>query len=87
MHKPVNESVLEMLYDAYLDQNYPTSDEIRNGFQALYIATSDALIENSDPLVEIVSRLCSEHEKTGFYNGIRLGVKLWHELTGDEILH
>ena len=86
MRQPVNESVLEMLYEAYLDQNYPTSDEIRNGFQALYIATSDALIENSDPLVEIVSRLCSEHEKTGFYNGIRLGVKLCHELTSEKMI-
>ena len=79
------ESVLTMLYECYNENNPYDNEQIRADFNELYQQMNGMLLREMDNIVYPVCRLCRDHEKARFIEGIRLGVLLTHELGGMEL--
>lgn len=75
------DSVLGLMYECY-NENHPyDNEEIKADFNTLYQAMSGMPLREMDKVVYPVCKLCRDHEKAGFIEGIRLGVFLAQELT------
>ena len=79
------ESVLTMLYECYNENNPYDNEQIRADFHELYQQMNGMPLREIDQIVYPVCRLCRDHERAGFIEGIRLGVLLAHELEGVEL--
>ena len=77
------ESVLGRLYESYSESNAMYDDEIKADFHALYEAMNGMPLREMDKIVYPVCTLCRSHQKTGFIEGVRIGVLLCNELIGD----
>ena len=78
------ESVLTMLYECYNENNPYDNEQIRADFNELYQQMNGMPLREMDQIVYPVCRLCRDHERAGFVEGIRLGVLLAQELSGVE---
>lgn len=76
------QSILEMLWNIYCQRNQLDSEQIKTGFSELYQHMKDVAIPDMDGVIDTVCTLCWEHEKAGFVEGIKIGVRL-----KDELLH
>ena len=79
------ESVLTMLYECYNENNPYDNEQIRADFHELYQQMNGMPLREMDQIVYPVCRLCRDHERAGFIEGIRLGVLLAQELSGVEL--
>ena len=79
------ESVLTMLYECYNENNPYDNEQIRADFNELYQQMNGMPLREMDQIVYPVCRLCRDHERAGFIEGIRLGVLLVHELSRVEL--
>ena len=73
-------SVLTMLYECYNENNPYDNEQIRADFNELYQQMNGMPLREMDRIIYPVCKLCRDHEKAGFIEGIRLGVLLTHEL-------
>lgn len=75
------ESILGMLYECH-NENCPyDNDEIKADFNELYQRMNGMSLQNMDKVIYPVCRLCRDHEKAGFVEGIKIGIRLFEELT------
>ena len=73
-------SVLELLYECY-NENHPNNNEqIKADFNALYQAMNGMPLREMDKVIYPVCKLCRDHERTGFVEGITVGIQLEKEL-------
>ena len=75
------QSILEMLWNTYCQHNQLDTEQIREGFTELYRHMKHLPLSNVDGVIDIVCSLCWEYEKTGFVEGIKIGVVLSQELS------
>ena len=75
-------SVLSLLYEAHSESNAMYDDEIKADFHALYEAMNGMPLQDMDRIVYPVCTLCRSHQKSGFIEGVRIGVMLCYEITG-----
>lgn len=73
------ESLLELLFDAYVDFNGFDRETIRKGFHDLYAAMNGKTTQEIDEIIYPVCTLCWDHEKTGFQEGVKVGIRLAQE--------
>ena len=74
------ESVLTMLYE-YHNENCPYDNEqIRADFNELYQQMNGMPLREMDKIICPVCKLCRDHERTGFIEGIKIGICLAEEL-------
>ena len=78
-------SVLTLLYECYNENSPYDNEQIRADFNERYQQMNGMPLREMDQIVYPVCRLCRDHERAGFIEGIRLGVLLAHELGGVEI--
>lgn len=78
------QSVLELLYEAYMDKHNTTTEQIREDFRELNMAVQDIPLKDCDKIIDPVCALCWSHEKNGFINGVKIGMQLYRELTDAE---
>lgn len=87
--KPPNfgdgESVLTMIYECYNENNPYDNEQIRADFNELYQQMNGMPLREMDQIIYPVCRLCRDHERAGFVEGIRLGVLLAQELSEVEL--
>ena len=76
-HSP--ESLLEMLFNVYTEFNGFDNQIIREDFNALYTAMNGKTLREMDQIIYPVCTLCRDHEKTGFQEGIKVGIRLAQE--------
>lgn len=74
------ESLLEMLFNVYTEFNGFDNKIIREDFNNLYAAMNDKTLREMDQIIYPVCTLCRDHEKTGFMEGIKVGIRLKNEL-------
>ena len=74
------ESVLTMLYECYNANNPYDNEQIKTDFNELYQLMNGMPLREMDNIVYPVCKLCRDHEKAGFIEGIRLGVLLAQEV-------
>lgn len=74
------QSVLEMLFCHYSDHNRLDNEVIKQGFEKLYGQLDALCLKDKDRIIDIVCFLCQEHEKSGFTEGVKVGMRLEREL-------
>ena len=83
--KPPNygdgESVLTMLYECHNESNPYDNEQIKADFNELYRLMNGMELRKMDRIIYPVCRLCRDHERSGFIEGIKIGVLLQAELT------
>ena len=77
---PSDESILEMLFNVYTEFNGFDNDTIREDFNALYAAMNGKTLREMDQILYPVCSLCRDHEKAGFEEGVRVGIRLAQEI-------
>lgn len=72
-------SILEMLFCQYEEFNQFDTEEIKRDFRRLYEQMNGLSIKQMDPVIDTTCTLCREHQKSGFIEGIKVGVRLGME--------
>lgn len=75
------DSVLGLLYECFNENNPYDNDQIKADFEELYRQMNGMPLREMDRVIDAVCTLCREHEKTGFAEGIKVGILLAHELS------
>lgn len=74
------QSVLEMIYVTYTDYNRLESEGSKAAYNTLYDRLSDLPLKTLDKIIDVVADLCHFHERDGFTEGVKLGIRLGDEL-------
>ena len=74
------ESVLTLLYEAYADSNKMDDGTIKEDFNELYRLMNGMELWEMDKIIYPVCTLCRDHQRSGFVEGIRVGMRLEVEL-------
>lgn len=70
------ESVLTMLYECYNENNPYDNEQIRTDFNDLYQQMNGMSLREIDKIIYPVCKLCRDHERSGFVEGIKIGIAL-----------
>lgn len=73
------ETLLEMLFNVYTEFNGFDNQIIREDFNNLYAAMNGKTLREMDQIIYPVCTLCRDHEKTGFQEGVKVGIRLAQE--------
>ncbi|MEE1139416.1 hypothetical protein [Ruminobacter sp.] len=74
------DTVLGMLYECY-NENHPyDNEEIKADFNELYHQMNGMPLREMDKVIYPVCKLCRDHEKAGFTEGIKIGIRIANEL-------
>ena len=76
-------SVLAALYECHNESNPYDTEEIKADFNKLYQAMNGLPLRDMDRIIDPVCALCRDHEKAGFIEGLKIGIRLHQELTQD----
>ena len=68
------DSVIGILYEAHSESSAMYDDEIKADFHALYEAMHGMPLREMDKIVYPICTLCRDHQKSGFIEGVRIGV-------------
>ena len=74
------DSVLGTLYECHNANNPYDNEQIKADFNELYQQMNGMPLREMDKIIYPVCKLCRDHEKAGFIEGIRLGVLLAQEV-------
>lgn len=74
-------SILEMLFTYYHECNNTDTDAVKAAFGTLYQRMHGMPLREMDRIDDAVCTLCREHEKAGFIEGIKVGLRLAQELS------
>lgn len=74
------DSVLTLLYEAYSECNRIDDPQIKADFERLYQLMNGMPLKDVDRIIYPVCTLCRNHEKSGFIEGIKIGMRLFCEL-------
>ena len=70
------DSVLTMLYEAYSECNRLDDAQVKDDFHELYQLMNGMELRDMDKIIYPVCKLCRDHERSGFIEGIKLGIRL-----------
>lgn len=76
------DSVLGLLYECFNENNPYDNEQIKADFNELYQQMNGMSLREMDRIVYPVCKLCRDHERAGFTEGIRIGILLAQEITG-----
>ena len=74
------DSVLTMLYEAFAEANPMDDGRLKQDFNDLYQVMDGMPLREMDKIIYPVCTLCRDHQRSGFVEGVRVGVKLKQEL-------
>lgn len=74
------DSVLTLLYEAYTDNNRMDDDRIKGDFNELYQKMSGMTLTQMDTIFDLVFTPCRDCQRSGFVDGIKVGILLRTEL-------
>ena len=74
------DSVLTLLYEAYAESNKMDDGTIKEDFNELYRLMNGMELREMDKIIYPVCTLCRDHQRSGFVEGIKVGVRLRAEL-------
>ena len=75
-------SLLEMLHYIYTTCNPVDRETIRESFRQLGDILQPLPVESDDTVSDLVSDLCYEYQRWGFYHGLTVGMHLMTEING-----
>ena len=74
------ESVITMLYEAYAESNRMDDGTIKADFNELYHLMNGMDLREMDKIIYPVCTLCRDHQRSGFMEGVKVGIRLRTEL-------
>ena len=74
------DSVLAMLYEAYSECKQMEDTQIKAAFEELYHQMNGMELHEMDRILDPVCSLCRSHERAGFVEGVKVGMRLLQEL-------
>ena len=74
------ESVLTLLYEAYAESNKMDDGTIKEDFNELYRLMNGMELREMDKIIYPVCTLCRDHQRSGFVEGVKVGMRLREEL-------
>ena len=74
------ESILGMLYECHNENSPYDNDEIKADFNELYQRMNGMPLRELDKIIYPVCKLCRDHEKAGFIEGIKIGFHMGEEM-------
>lgn len=75
------ESALTMLYECHNENNPYDNEQIKEDFNELYRPMNGMELREMDRIIYPVCTLCRDHQRSGFVEGIKVGIQLKRELT------
>lgn len=75
------ESILGMLYECHNENNPYDNEQIKADFHELYQQMNGMSLQEIDRIIYPVCRLCRDHERAGFVEGVKIGIRLSEEMT------
>ena len=75
------DSVLGLLYECFNENNPYDNEQIKADFEELYRQMNGMPLREMDKIIYPVCKLCRDHERSGFVEGIKIGIRLAHELS------
>ena len=75
-------SVLSMLYECHNENSPYDNEQIKEDFNELYQQLNGMELREMDKIIYPVCKLCRDHEKAGFVEGVKIGIRLSEELSG-----
>ena len=73
-------SILTLLYEAYNEVNPMDDETIKADFNELYQQMNGIPLREMDKIIYPVCKLCRDHERSGFVEGVKVGIRLASEL-------
>ena len=73
------EPVLTLLYEAYVESNSMDDGTIREDFNELYRQMNGMDLREMDRIIYPVCTLCRDHQRSGFVEGVKVGIQLGQE--------
>ena len=77
------ESVLELLYECHNENSPYDNEQIKADFNELYQQMNGMPLREMDKIIYPVCKLCRDHERLGFIEGIKIGICLAGELSNN----
>lgn len=74
------ESVLTLLYEAYAECNKMDDGTIKEDFNELYSLMNGMPLRDMDKIIYPVCTLCRDHQRSGFVDGVKVGILLADEI-------
>ena len=74
------ETVLDQLYQAYIESHDTDPPEISNGFKELEEYLCVLPLDNNNAVFNLCCRLCSAYERKAFLDGLQCGAHLILEM-------
>ena len=74
------DSILGMLYECHNENSPYDNEQIRADFNELYQQMDGMPLREMDRIIYPVCKLCRDHERSGFVEGIKVGIQLREEL-------
>ena len=74
------DSVLGLLYECFNENNPYDNDQIKADFEELYLQMNGMSLRDMDKIIYPVCKLCRDHEKSGFIEGIKIGIHIVEEM-------
>ena len=75
-----NQNILDLLYNAYNDTTGLDNEAIKADFEKLYQLMNGKPLKEVDEIIYTVCTLCRDHEKAGFQEGVKVGIRLAQEV-------
>jgi len=75
------DSVLEYCNECHNENSSYDNEQIRADFNELYQQMNGMPLREMDKIIYPVCKLCRDHEKGGFVEGIKIGIQFSSELT------
>ena len=74
------DSVLTLLYEAYAESNRMDDGTIKEDFNELYGQMNGMELRGMDKIIYPMCTLCRDHQRSGFVEGVKVGLRLIQEL-------
>lgn len=74
------EPVLSMLYEFHNENSPYDNEQIKADFNELYQQMNGMPLQEMDRIIYPVCKRCRDHERAGFVEGIKIGMRLQQEL-------
>ena len=68
-------------YECHNENSPFDNEQIKADFNALYQAMNGMTLKEMDRVIYPVCTLCRDHEKAGFVEGVKIGIRLSKEIT------
>lgn len=70
------DSALGILYECFNENNPYDNERVKTDFEELYGQMNGMSLREIDQIIYPVCKLCRDHERSGFVEGIKIGIRL-----------